>query len=101
MKDLTDISKVGHGIATAFVATIYGVGFANLFFLPAGGKIKARAQQKAQIREMMLEGIVGIVEGLNPKLIRLKLEAYEHAGAPEKARAKSSRASERERAVEA
>jgi chemotaxis protein MotA len=76
MKDLADIEKVGHGIATAFVATIYGVAFANLFFLPAAGKIKARAQQKAQIRELILEGVVGIVEGSNPKLIRSKLEAY-------------------------
>jgi len=76
MKDLADIEKVGHGIATAFVATIYGVAFANLFFLPAAGKIKARAQQKAQMLELILEGVVGIVEGLNPKLIRTKLEAY-------------------------
>jgi chemotaxis protein MotA len=76
MKDLADIEKVGHGIATAFVATIYGVAFANLFFLPAAGKIKARAQQKAQMKELILEGVVGIVEGLNPKLIRTKLEAY-------------------------
>jgi len=76
MKDLADIEKVGHGIATAFVATIYGVGFANLFFLPAAGKIRARAQQKAQMRELILEGVVGIVEGSNPKLIRSKLEAY-------------------------
>jgi chemotaxis protein MotA len=76
MKDLADIEKVGHGIATAFVATIYGVAFANLFFLPAAGKIKARAQQKAQLREMILEGVISIVEGSNPKLIRTKLEAY-------------------------
>src|ERR1700688_4086493 len=76
MKDLADIEKVGHGIATAFVATIYGVAFANLFFLPASGKIKARAQQKAQMRELTLEGVVGIVEGSTPKLIRNKLEAY-------------------------
>jgi chemotaxis protein MotA len=76
MKDLADIEKVGHGIATAFVATIYGVAFANLFFLPAAGKIKARAHQKMQLRELTLEGVIGIVEGLNPKLIRLKLEAY-------------------------
>jgi chemotaxis protein MotA len=82
MKDLADIEKVGHGIATAFVATIYGVAFANLFFLPAAGKIKARAQQKSQMRELMLEGVVGIVEGLNPKLIRTKLEAYVSASAP-------------------
>jgi chemotaxis protein MotA len=76
MKDLADIEKVGHGIATAFVATIYGVAFANLFFLPAAGKIKARAHEKSQMRELMLEGVVGIVEGLNPKLIRTKLEVY-------------------------
>ncbi len=76
MKDLADIEKVGHGIATAFVATIYGVAFANLLFLPVAGKIKARAQQKSQMRELMLEGVVGIVEGLNPKLIRSKLGAY-------------------------
>jgi chemotaxis protein MotA len=76
MKDLADIEKVGHGIATAFVATIYGVAFANLFFLPAAGKIKARAAEKAQTLELILEGVIGIVEGLNPKLIRTKLEAY-------------------------
>jgi chemotaxis protein MotA len=76
MKDLADIEKVGHGIATAFVATIYGVAFANLFFLPVAGKIKARSLQKTQMRELMLEGVIGIVEGLNPKLIRTKLGAY-------------------------
>jgi chemotaxis protein MotA len=91
MKDLADIEKVGHGIATAFVATIYGVAFANLFFLPAAGKIKARAHQKTQIREMILEGVVGIVEGLNPKLIRTKLEAYSRTEAPVKKAAKPSR----------
>jgi chemotaxis protein MotA len=69
---------VGHGIATAFVATIYGVGFANLLFLPAAGKIKARAHEKTQMRELILEGVIGIVEGSNPKLIRSKLEAYTH-----------------------
>jgi len=82
MKDLADIEKVGHGIATAFVATIYGVAFANLLFLPIAGKIKARALQKAQMRELMLEGVIGIVEGLNPKLIRSKLGAYSQDGKP-------------------
>src|SRR5260370_11444265 len=76
MKDLADIEKVGHGIATAFVATIYVVAFPNLFFLPAAGKIKALAHQKTQMRELILEGVIGIVEGSNPKLIRGKLEAY-------------------------
>ncbi|MBI4903731.1 MAG: flagellar motor protein [Acidobacteria bacterium] len=84
MKNLANIDAVGHGIAVSFVATVYGVGIANLFFLPAAGKIKARAQQDIQIKEMMLEGVSGIVEGLNPKLIRAKLEAYDHAAAKRK-----------------
>jgi chemotaxis protein MotA len=86
MKDLADIEKVGHGIATAFVATIYGVAFANLFFLPVAGKIKARAHEKTQMRELILEGVIGIVEGSNPKLIRGKLEAYTHRQPAGKAR---------------
>jgi chemotaxis protein MotA len=76
MKNLANIDEVGHGIAVAFVATVYGVGVANLFFLPAAGKIKARAQEEVRMREMQLEGVAAIVEGLNPKLIRSKLEAY-------------------------
>jgi chemotaxis protein MotA len=77
MKNLANIEEVGHGIAVAFVATVYGVASANIFFLPAGAKIKARMQKVIQNRELMLEGVAGIVEGLNPKLIRSKLEAYE------------------------
>jgi chemotaxis protein MotA len=76
MKDLGDIDKVGHGIAVAFVATVYGVGIANLFLLPAAGKIKARAHSQTLMKELVLEGVIGIVEGLNPKLIQSKLEAY-------------------------
>jgi chemotaxis protein MotA len=76
MKNLSNIEEVGHGIAVAFVATVYGVGSANLFFLPAGNKLKARMQQSIQNKELMLEGVAGIVEGLNPKLIQCKLEAY-------------------------
>jgi chemotaxis protein MotA len=82
MKHLEDIQEVGRGIAVAFVATVYGVGVANLFFLPAANKIKARIQEGIQIKELMLEGIIGIVEGLNPKLIREKLDAYVHEPAP-------------------
>ncbi|MFN0169626.1 MAG: flagellar motor protein [Bryobacteraceae bacterium] len=78
MQHLADIEEVGKGIATAFVATIYGVGAANIFFLPAGGKIRARGQAGTHLKEMMLEGVVSIVEGMNPKLIRGKLEAYAH-----------------------
>lgn len=82
MKNLANIDQVGHGIAVAFVATVYGVGLANLFLLPAANKIKARIRQDTERKEMMLEGVAGIVEGLNPKLIRSKLEAY-HSPAPE------------------
>jgi chemotaxis protein MotA len=86
MKHLANIDEVGRGIAVAFVATIYGVGSANVFFLPAGNKIRARAHQAMQIKELMLEGVIGIVEGLNPKLIRTKLEAYacDNMAAPKK-----------------
>jgi chemotaxis protein MotA len=76
MKNLANIDEVGHGIAVAFVATVYGVASANLFFLPAAGKIKARAAHEAERKEMMLEGVCSIVEGLNPKIIRTKLEGY-------------------------
>jgi chemotaxis protein MotA len=76
MKNLENISEVGHGIAVAFVATVYGVALANLILLPAAGKIRARAAEQTKLRELCLEGIVGIVEGSNPKLIRAKLEGY-------------------------
>ena len=76
MKSLSNIDEVGHGIAVAFVATIYGVAAANIIFLPAAGKLKARGVAEVQIRELMLEGVLAIAEGTNQKLIRLKLEAY-------------------------
>jgi chemotaxis protein MotA len=79
MKNLANIDEVGHGIAVAFVATVYGVGSANLFFLPAASKIKARIHAEIQRKELILDGVAGIVEGLNPKLIRSKLESYSHA----------------------
>ena len=83
MKNLANIDEVGHGIAVSFVATVYGVGTANLFFLPAATKIKARAHAETQRKELILEGVSGIVECMNPKLIRAKLEAYS-GGAPAK-----------------
>src|SRR3954454_7882907 len=77
MKHLEDIKEVGHGIAVAFVATVYGVGSANLFFLPAANKIRARIRSVSMLKEMTLEGVIGIVEGLNPTLIRIKLSAFD------------------------
>jgi chemotaxis protein MotA len=76
MKHLEDIKEVGHGIAVAFVATVYGVGFSNLFLLPAAGKLRARMRENLRMHDMILEGVTGIVEGRNPTLIRLKLESY-------------------------
>ncbi|HMI85472.1 MAG TPA: flagellar motor protein [Polyangiaceae bacterium] len=73
MSHLSDIEKVGEGIATAFVATIYGVGFANIFCLPLGGKLKLRNREAIAVREIMLEGALAIQEGMNPKLVRERL----------------------------
>jgi chemotaxis protein MotA len=84
MKHLEDIKEVGHGIAVAFVATLYGVSTANLFFLPAATKLRTHARQVSLMKEMILEGVVGIVEGLNPTLIRMKLQAFN--GDPEPAK---------------
>jgi len=89
MKNLANIEEVGHGIAVAFVATVYGVGLANIFLPPASNKIKARIESDTELKELKLEGVVAIVEGLNPKLIRSKLDAYRHeekAGAKDKAK---------------
>src|ERR1700691_1099955 len=85
MKHLANIDEVGRGIAVAFVATVYGVASANILFLPAGGKLRSRVHAAVQMRGMMLEGVLGIAEGLNPKLIRIKLEAYAPPPAPRKA----------------
>src|SRR5579871_1331605 len=76
MKHLENIEEVGRGIAVAFVATVYGVAAANLFFLPAANKIKARGQKDVQLKELLLEGVESILEGMNPKMIRSKLEAF-------------------------
>jgi chemotaxis protein MotA len=76
MKNLANVDEVGRGIAVAFVATIYGVASANLFFIPAAGKLKARTQELIRIRELTLEGIIGIATGVNHRLIRMKLEAF-------------------------
>jgi chemotaxis protein MotA len=76
MKHLADIDAVGRGIASAFVATVYGLVLANLFCLPAGGKLRARLRGEVQLRELMLLGVLALVEGLNPKLIRLRLDSY-------------------------
>jgi len=89
MKNLANIDEVGRGIAVAFVATVYGVASANIFFLPTASKLKARAHDLVRTRELMLEGILGIAEGINQKLIKIKLEAYLEKNPPSKKAKKS------------
>jgi len=76
MQHLDNITEVGRGIAVAFVATIYGVGIANLFFLPFAGKMRIRLRENHQRREMMLEGVVSILEGMNPRMLEVKLGGF-------------------------
>ncbi len=78
MENLSDPAKLGSGIATAFVATIYGVGLANLIYIPIANKLKIRAQANHQSRELILEGIISIGEGTNPKNIEMKLTGFMH-----------------------
>jgi chemotaxis protein MotA len=76
MQNLADPSKLGSGIATAFVATIYGVGLANLFLLPMANKIKAYVLQESHYRELVIEGLVAISEGENPRQIETRLQGF-------------------------
>jgi len=76
MQHLDNIQEVGRGIAVAFVATIYGVGIANLFFLPFAGKIRIYLREDQQRREMMLEGVISILEGMNPRMLESKLSGF-------------------------
>jgi len=76
MNNLADPSKLGGGIATAFVATIYGVGFANLLFLPMANKLKGQVHNQTRFREMVVEGVISIAEGENPRNIETRLQGY-------------------------
>jgi chemotaxis protein MotA len=78
MQNLADPSKLGHGIAAAFVATIYGIGLANLFFLPVANKLKVVIAGLSESREMVIEGMIGIAQGENPRSIESKLQGYLH-----------------------
>ena len=76
MQHLDNIQEVGRGIAVAFVATIYGVGIANLFFIPMAGKMRLRIREDYLRREMMLEGVISILEGINPRMLEVKLTGF-------------------------
>jgi chemotaxis protein MotA len=80
MSNLSDVGAVGEGIAAAFVATIYGVMIANIFFLPIAGRIKLGLREEITLREMTLIGVLAIQEGTNPKLIRDRLVEFVHTG---------------------
>ncbi|MBN19680.1 MAG: motility protein A [Bdellovibrionaceae bacterium] len=76
MSMLDDPSKIGEGIAVAFVATVYGVGLSNLILIPWGTKLKRKAQQRAMTKEVVKMGVIGIQDGLNPHFLQEKLEVY-------------------------
>lgn len=76
MQHLSNIDEVGKGIAVAFVATIYGVGTANLFFLPSSGKLKSKGREEQLLREMTVDGVISILEGMNPRILETKLVGY-------------------------
>jgi len=78
LQNLADPSKLGHGIAAAFTATVYGIGFANLFFLPVAAKLKVIIQRQTQFREMVIDGMLSIAQGENPRAIEAKLQGYLH-----------------------
>jgi len=76
MENLSDPSRLGAGIAVSFVATIYGVGSANLIFLPVGKKLMANISRLVTMREIFVDGLVGIANGDNPRVIESRLQGY-------------------------
>jgi chemotaxis protein MotA len=76
MQNLADPSKLGHGIAAAFVATIYGIGLANLLMLPIAARLKSIIHRQTEMREILIEGLVSIAQGDNPRQIESKLQGY-------------------------
>jgi chemotaxis protein MotA len=84
MQHLDKIDEVGRGIAVAFVATIYGVGAANLFLLPAAGKLRIRIREEQLLREMTLEGVASILEGMNPRILQSRLQGFLAEGKKER-----------------
>lgn len=76
MQNLADPSKLGHGIAAAFVATIYGVALANMFMLPMAARLKGLIAKQTRMREIMIEGLVSIAQGDNPRQIEARLQGY-------------------------
>jgi len=78
MQNLADPTKLGHGISAAFTATIYGIGMANLLLLPMANKLKVVIHDVSQVRAMMIEGLIGIAQGENPRTVEAKMRGYMH-----------------------
>ncbi len=76
LSHLDNPDELGHSIATAFLATLYGVGSANLIWLPLGNKLKVKSKQEAELRELAVEGVLAVQAGDNPRIVREKLEAF-------------------------
>jgi chemotaxis protein MotA len=76
MQHLTEPAKLGTGVAVAFVATVYGVASANLFFLPIGNKLRLRHQRRMLVKEMVMAGILALSHGDHPRLIEEKLRGF-------------------------
>ncbi len=78
MQNLADPTKLGHGISAAFTATIYGIGMANLLLLPMANKLKVVIHDISQVRAMMIEGLIAIAQGENPRSVENKMRGYMH-----------------------
>jgi len=78
MQNLADPSKLGKGIAAAFVATVYGIGLANLVFLPIANKLKGVIHAHSQLLEMSIEGLIAVAQGENPRNLETRLRSYQH-----------------------
>lgn len=89
MRDLSEPDKLGPAIAVAFLATLYGVGVANLVFLPFGAKIKGVVKQEAKFNEMVIQGITGLQSGENPRNLREKLSIFAQHSSGKKGKAKA------------
>jgi chemotaxis protein MotA len=76
MTQIQDTAAIGLGIATAFVATVYGVGMANLLLLPVAGRLRDIAMQRSQFEEMVVDGLLGILDGENPRMLERRLQEY-------------------------
>ena len=76
MQRMDNVGEIGKGIAVAFVSTLYGIGMANLFFIPLAGKLKIRMRERQVVREMTLDSVISIVEGISSRALRQRLQSY-------------------------